>query len=192
MDQGKITLLKDISSLNIRYAKEIIGCSDTLMHYIIGDKGVVNNVLIASPPGCGKTTLLRDIGRNLSLKGYKVSICDERSEIAGMHDGKSSYHFGPMVDILDGCPKADGMFMMIRAMSPQVIITDEIGKPEDLAAIKSCINCGVSLITSIHGNDMEDLERSTLSGVISEKVFQKIIFLTDIPKVGSVKEVIHV
>lgn len=192
MEKGKVVLLREISSLNIRYAKEIIGCSDTLIHHIIDENGKINNILIVSPPGCGKTTLLRDIARNLSLKKNKVALCDERSEIAGMHGGISSYQFGPMVDILDGCPKATGMMMLIRSMSPDVIITDEIGKDEDLDAIKTCVNCGVKLITSIHGNDMEDLERSPLHKPIEAKVFQKIIFLTDQPKVGTVREVLHV
>lgn len=187
VEKGKVTLLREISSLNIRHAKEIIGCSDTLMQHVLDTE--INNILIVSPPGCGKTTLLRDIARNLSLKSYKVAICDERSEIAGMHGGVSSYHFGPMVDILDGCPKAEGMMMLVRSMSPDVIITDEIGRPEDLNAIKTCINCGVRLITSIHGNDMEDIERSAIHPAIKAGVFSKIIFLTDRPKVGTVKEV---
>ena len=182
-----MTLIRDISSLNIRYSKEIVGCSDTLMHLIINDDKSLNNVLIVSPPNCGKTTLIRDIARNISTKGYKVGICDERSEIAGMYNGVSSYHFGMMVDVLDGCPKAEGMIMMIRSMSPQVIITDEIGKKEDVAAIKTCVNCGVKVITTIHGNDAGDLENSEIIEIIDNKTFDVIIFLTDDPTVGTVR-----
>ncbi len=192
LNNGKVSLLRDVSSLNIRCAKEVVGCSDTMMHLILGDNQLVKNTLIVSPPGCGKTTLLRDIARNLSLKGYKISICDERSEIAGMHDGKSSYQLGDTVDVLDGCPKGEGMIMMIRAMSPQVLITDEIGKQEDIFAIKTCINCGVSIITSIHGNDMNDLKISSIHPLIESKVFHNIVFLSDRPKAGTVREVLHV
>ena len=189
LEKGKVVLLRDISSINIRHAKEIIGCSDKIMHYILDDS--IQNLLIVSPPGCGKTTLLRDIGRNLSQQFYKVAICDERSEIAGMHNGNSSYRFGAMVDILDGCPKAEGMMMLIRSMSPDVIITDEIGREEDLNAIKTCVNCGVSLITSIHGSDIHDLQHSPIYPAIEAGTFPNILFLSDQPVVGTIKEVFH-
>lgn len=191
MDKDRVTMIRDISSLNIRYSKEIIGCSDTLMHLIVNKDNSLNNVLIVSPPGCGKTTLLRDIARNIGTKGYKVGICDERSEITGMYNGESSYHFGMMTDVLDGCPKAEGMLMMIRSMSPQVVITDEIGKKEDVSAIKSCVNCGVKVITTIHGNDVTDLKKSAIYETIENKTFDVIIFLTDLPSVGTVREVLH-
>ncbi|MBR3786291.1 MAG: stage III sporulation protein AA [Firmicutes bacterium] len=183
MEKGRVTLLREISSFNIRYAKEIIGCSDTVMHHVISTDNAIHNVIIVSPPGCGKTTMLRDIARNLSLKHYKVAICDERSEIAGMHDGISSYHFGPMVDVLDGCPKAEGMMMLIRCMSPDVIIADEIGRPEDMKAIETCRHAGVSIITTAHGYSMEDIDAIH---------FDKVIFLQDRPHPGSVREVIDV
>lgn len=182
VDKGKVTLLREISSFNIRYAKEVIGCSDMMMHHVFGKNGI-HNVLIVSPPGCGKTTLLRDIARNLSLKHYKVAICDERSEIAGMHSGISSYHFGPMVDVLDGCPKAEGIMMLIRSMSPDIIIADEIGRPEDLKAIETCSHCGVSVITSAHGHTLDD---------VNTDFFDKVIFLSDKPHPGTIREVIDV
>ena len=117
VEDGKVTLIRDISSLNIRYSREIIGCSDKIMPYVFNEQGNLCNLLIVSPPGCGKTTLLRDLARNISLQGIKVGICDERSEIAGMSGGISAYTFGNAVDVLDGCPKASAMQMMVRAMS---------------------------------------------------------------------------
>lgn len=182
LEKGRVTLLREISSFNIRYAKEIIGCSNHLMHYILSDDRI-HNTLIVSPPGCGKTTLLRDIARNLSMKQYKIAICDERSEIAGMHGGISDYQFGNMVDVLDGCPKAEGIMMLIRSMSPDVIIADEIGSLEDMKAIETCRHCGVAVITSAHGYSMDDIEK---------RLFDKVIFLTDQPHPGSVREVIDV
>lgn len=182
IENGKVKLLREISSFNIRYAKEIIGCSDLIMHHILTN-GKLNNVLLVSPPGCGKTTMLRDIARNLSQQHFKVAICDERSEIAGMHQGVSSYQFGDMVDVLDGCPKAEGMIMLIRSMSPNVIIVDEIGSQGDLKAIETCTHCGVSVITTAHGYSKNDIDTM---------FFDKVIFLTDKPHPGSIREVIDV
>jgi len=183
VEKGKVTLLRDISSFNIRCGKECIGCSDVLMHHIIRQDNTINNILLVSPPGCGKTTMLRDIARNLSLKHYKVAICDERSEIAGMCGGIPGYHFGPLLDVLDGCPKAEGMMMLIRSMSPDVIIADEIGTSADMKAIETCSHCGAAVITTAHGCGIED---------VRTKYFKKIIFLTNQPHPGSVREVIDV
>ncbi len=192
MEKGKVVLIRDVSSLNIRYSKEIRGCSDKLMNLVINQDGSLNNLLVVSPPGCGKTTLIRDFVRNISIKGYKVGICDERSEIAGMYQGKPSYDFGTMVDVLDGCPKAEGMLMMIRSMSPQMIVTDEIGKKEDIEAIKSCIASGVKIMTTMHGNDIEKLRNSPFNSILNSKIFDVIVFLTNIPNAGTIKEVFHV
>ena len=190
VEQGRITLIRDISSLNIRYSKEISGCSDKVMHYVVTPGGKLRSLLIVSPPGCGKTTLLRDIARNLSQEGYKVGICDERSEIAGMSAGISPYTFGPMVDVLDGCPKAEGILMLIRAMSPQVLITDEIATSEDAKALKACIASGVKVITSIHGSCLEDLKKTGVWEIIEGHTFDHLLFLSDEPKAGSVREVL--
>lgn len=193
VENGKVRLIREISSLNIRRSREIIGCSDKIQPYLIDWKTrQINNILIASPPGCGKTTLIRDIARYLSEESYKVAICDERSEIAGVYNGVSSYRFGPMVDVLDSCPKAQGMKMLIRAMSPDVVITDEIGQPADIEAIRSCVNSGVSVITTVHGKTQDELSRGIVGQLINEKIFNHIIILTKSPKTGSVKEVINV
>lgn len=152
---------------------------------------VVRNTLIISPPKCGKTTMLRDLARNLSNAGFRIGICDERSEIAGCYDGKTSYDLGSRTDVLDGCPKADGILMLIRAMSPDVVMTDEIGKPEDAAAIRSALSAGVKIITTIHGSSFEDAAKSAVGGLITDHVFETLIFLSAQPVTGTVEKILR-
>lgn len=152
---------------------------------------VVRNTLIISPPKCGKTTMLRDLARNLSNAGFRIGICDERSEIAGCYDGKTSYDLGPRTDVLDGCPKADGILMLIRAMSPDVVMTDEIGKPEDAAAIRSSLSAGVKIITTIHGSSFEDAAKSAVGSLITDHVFETLIFLSAQPVTGTVEKILR-
>ena len=152
VSDGKITHLKSIQALNYRFAREFVGCSDGIMDKIyVG--GEIKNTVIVSPPMCGKTTLLRDIARNLSLLGKRVSIIDERGEIAAVSCGSSPFNLGYGCDILSGAKKADGMLFMLRSMSPDVIITDEIGGLRDFSAIAEIKKRGVSVITSIHGKE---------------------------------------
>lgn len=150
---GKISHLKNIQALNYRFAREFIGCSDSLMDRIIKN-GDIKNTVIVSPPMCGKTTLLRDIARNLSLLGKRVSIIDERGEIAAVSGGISPFDLGYGCDILSGASKPEGMLFMLRSMSPDVIITDEIGTNDDFASIREIKKRGVSIITSLHGRNL--------------------------------------
>lgn len=181
-------LIREISSMNIRFAREITGCSNHLLPLILQDGRPVNT-LIVSPPGCGKTTLLRDMTRALSLRGIKVAVCDERSEIAGMYDSVPSFDLGPRTDVLDGCDKTRGIAMLIRSMSPQVIVTDEMGRQEDIDAVYMCGNAGVSLITSVHGNDENDVLRSGIGSLVKKKVFKNVIYLSSERGPGTVKEI---
>lgn len=195
LKDGEVSLIKDISSLNIRRSREIIGASDKVIKYIIndGDDGgfCVKNTLIVSPPKCGKTTILRDVARNLSKRGIRVGICDERSELAGCYNCCPSYDLGDYCDILDGCPKSEGIKMLIRAMSPQVIITDEIGKKEDVVSIEEASCAGVNTITSVHGSNINDVLCSPIGSLIEKKVFSNLIFLSSIPATGTVIKVIQ-
>ena len=185
---GIIKTIKEVSSLNIRCTKEIIGVSQTLMRHIFDQKRI-RSCLIVSPPKCGKTTLIRDIVRNLSYSGYRVGLVDERSEIAGMYQGISQNDLGPRTDILDGFGKAEGMIMMIRAMSPEVICSDEIGKEDDARAVYESLCAGISVITTIHGNSYQEIRQSKISELIQDQIFERIFFLSNIPTIGTVKQI---
>jgi stage III sporulation protein AA len=194
---NKISLIKDISGMNIRISKQIIGAADDVMKHIVKGSNSVENTLIISPPQCGKTTMLRDIARQLSygikslhFHGIKVGIVDERSEIAGCYKGVPQNDIGPRTDVLDACPKAYGMIMMIRSMSPTVIITDEIGTEEDIVAMRQVLNAGVKIITSIHGYSRQDIiKRPILGRLLAENIFEKIIVLSKSRGTGTIEEV---
>ena len=179
---GQVGALKEVSSINVRVARQIIGAADGVMDSVVRD-GCVRNVLIISPPGCGKTTLLRDIARQLSngfsgFDGVNVAIADERSEIAASFQGIPQNDLGLRCDVMDACPKARGIMMMLRSMAPDVIITDEIGTREDAAAIHEALNAGVCVIASAHGSSVEEVTRRiTLSDVIG--VFDCFIVLSN-------------
>lgn len=198
IENNSVKTIKDISGLNIRFSKEKLGCGDKVIKYLIESSESIYNTLIISPPQCGKTTILRDVIRLISngvpqynFKGLKVGVVDERSEIGGCYNGVPQNNVGIRTDILDGCPKAEGMIMLIRSMSPRVIATDEIGRDEDMYALREAINAGVRFITTIHGDSIEDVcRRGNIGSLIESKVFQRIILLSNKPKVGTVQKVI--
>ncbi len=160
-ENGKISHIRTVQSLNYRFAREVIGAADCVMDRIF-DGQSIKNTLIVSPPMCGKTTMLRDIARQLSASGKKVSIVDERGEIAALSLGASPFELGANCDVLSGAQKAEGMLIMLRSMSPDVIITDEIGGEEDFEAIREIKKRGVKVITSLHGTDADTDEFDTV------------------------------
>lgn len=184
LEQGQVKAIRNISSFNIRIAKEKIGIADSLIPFLFHDNWL--HTMIIGPPQTGKTTILRDIARiissgysQLKLPPYKVGIVDERSEIAGSVNGIPQLTFGPRVDVLDACPKAEGMMMMIRSMSPDVLIVDEIGRTEDAEAIMEAVNAGIKLIMTIHGNTLAELQkRPSLRFILEQGFFQRYIELS--------------
>lgn len=192
VENGQVKLIRDISSLNIRRGREVVGVCESCLGQIVKSSSEIYNTIIVSPPKCGKTTLLRDIIRSLSHNGFKVGVCDERSEIAGVYMGRPSFDLGPRTDILDGCPKAQGMIMLIRSMSPDIIATDEIGKKEDVYAIEAALCAGIGIVTTIHGSTYEDILHSGVGESIIRRAFQRIIFLSALPKTGTIREIRNV
>ena len=120
-----------------------------------------------------------------------MALIDERGEVAVMVQGEPQMDVGPHTDVLDGCPKADGILMLIRAMSPDVVMTDEIGKPEDAAAIRSALSAGVKIITTIHGSSFEDAAKSAVGSLITDHVFETLIFLSAQPVTGTVEKILR-
>lgn len=198
LEGGAVKNIKDISGINIRVSRESLGCAAKILKYITNNKNSVYNTLIISPPQCGKTTMLRDVARiisegteELNFKGLKVGIVDERSEIAACYKGIPQNEVGIRTDVLDGCPKSLGMVMMLRSMSPQVILTDEIGNSGDKEAVMQVINAGVKIITTAHGYNISELKtRQEVLNLIESKVFERYIVLSNTDGPGTVEEVI--
>lgn len=186
VQNGKVTNLNYVSGLNFRIAQEIIGCSNKIMPNIIRGETIYNTLIIAMP-GMGKTTLLRDIIRNLSngftdgntkIKGQNISVIDERGEISATYRGGSQNDLGMRTDVLNDIPKAIGMKMAIRSMAPQIIAADEIGSVDDVNAIQYAICCGIKGIFTAHGNSVEDVKKNTeLKSLIDNKIFEKFIII---------------
>ena len=171
VENGKIININYISSLNFRIASQRIGCSNKVIEDIIDNENDnIYNTLIVSPPGCGKTTLLRDIIRNISngikvigFSGKTVGVVDERGEIAAMYKGMPQNDVGIRTDVLDNIPKAIGMTMLIRSMSPKVIVADEIGKEEEISAINYAVCSGIKGIFTAHGASLEEISIKDLT-----------------------------
>ncbi len=196
LENGNIKTIKDISFINYRVAREIIGAADKVIKHIIAYPSEMLNTLIISPPQCGKTTLLRDIIRQLSngnnglkIKGKKIALIDERSEIAACFMGEPKNDLGIRTDILDACPKSKGIIMMIRSMSPEIIATDEIGRLEDAEALLEAANAGVRIIATMHGSGIEDLYRKIELKRIHYNLFDRIIILSRSKGVGTVEKI---
>lgn len=185
MDQGKVKLIRDIAGFNIRIARAITGCAKPLLP-LLTDRmaGTLHHTLIISPPQQGKTTLIRDLARLVSSgegwqrQGRKVGIVDERSEIAACVRGVPHFDVGPRTDVLDGCPKAEGMMMMIRSLSPEILMVDEIGNVEDSSAIQEALNAGIRVVATAHGRSVEEVARRPgLDGVFREGMFARCVVL---------------
>jgi stage III sporulation protein AA len=199
MQDGQIRNMKDFNGLNIRVAKEIMGCSKHIIKYITKSNCDIYNTLIIGPPQCGKTTILRDVARimsngdiSINFEGLKIAIVDERSEIAACCKGIPQNDVGFRTDVMDGCPKTIGMEMLLRSMSPNIIITDEIGTHGDKDAILRVLNSGVKIIASAHGYNITELKmREELLALIKSGAFERYIVLSSRNGPGTLEEVVN-
>lgn len=182
LEDHRVKGVHQISCINIRFSHQITGCADKVLPYVI-EEGTVCHTLIISPPRCGKTTLLRDLVRQISdgtktFPGCTVGVVDERSEIGGSYQGIPQNDVGIRTDLLDCCPKSEGMMMLIRSMSPAVIAVDEIGNYEDINAIEMTLNSGCKLVATVHGSSIEDIRRKPLlERLMKEHVFERYVIL---------------
>lgn len=196
IEKKEVKTIKNISALNIRIAREVVNCSEKIIKYIAVPD--FKHTLIISPPNCGKTTLLRDIIRTVSngyfngnkIKSLTVGIADERSEIAGCYMGVAQNDVGIRTDVLDSCPKAEGMIMLLRSMSPDVIAVDEIGNSDDIYAIDSIINSGIKIICTVHGQALDDIKnKPVLNKLINKNIFERFIVLSNRKGAGTVEAI---
>ncbi|HBY71892.1 MAG TPA: stage III sporulation protein AA [Lachnospiraceae bacterium] len=196
LEQDSVKWIKHISFINIRLAHQVKGCAAPVLPYLINNNaGGIYHTLIISPPRCGKTTILRDLIRMLSngskyQAGMSVGVVDERSEIAACYMGIPQNEVGIRTDVLDCCPKAKGMMMLIRSMSPQIIAVDEIGSAEDLEAIDYVIGCGCKLIATVHGSSIEDIQSKPVLGeLVKKQLFERYVVMSNRKGVGHLEKI---
>jgi stage III sporulation protein AA len=184
---AEVRTMRDIGSLNFRLARAVPGCARKLLPHLLNFQDLrPYHTLLVSPPRAGKTTMLRDLVRMISggvaelhFPGLSVGVADERGELAACFSGVPQHDLGPRVDVLDHCPKGTGMLMLLRSMSPDVMVTDEIGRAEDVTALWEMVNTGLSVLATAHASSFEELsQRPHLRELVSEKVFQRYVFLS--------------
>lgn len=202
IEDSRIKTMKYLSFLNIRIAHEKKNCGKKVVGKMM-ENGRICNTLIVSPPGCGKTTLLRDLIRLISdgfyyenlgkreyFPGETVGVVDERSEIGASVRGVPTAELGIRTDLIDGCPKHTGIFMLLRSMAPKVIAVDEIGSEKDFEAILQAVNSGCTILATAHGNTWQELARKEVfASFMREHVFERYIVLSGKNGKGTVEEV---
>ncbi len=163
--EGEIHSIRTISSANLRVARQVRGAAAPVLDGLCPG-GRLSDTLILAPPGLGKTTLLRDLIRSVSegegCSPLRVALADERGEVAALYNGVPQLEVGRRTDVAEGCPKAQGLMLLLRAMNPQVLAVDEITAPEDVRALTTAAGCGVTLLATAHGEGRADLERRPL------------------------------
>lgn len=181
VEDGQVINLREVSSLSVRIAREFKGLAGGVLPKLWSGQAL-ESTLILSPPGGGKTTLLRDLVRSISAgegcPPRRVGLADERCELAAVANGEPSLDVGPRSDVMDGCPKALGLMTLLRGMNPQVLAADEITDPKDVAAMLEAAGCGVALLATAHAATRSDLDRRPLyRTLMAQGIFTRLVFI---------------
>lgn len=179
MKSGEVSNLRQISSLALRVAREVHGAAGMILPSL-KEGDALQSTLILSPPGRGKTTLLRDliccISDGKGIAPLRVGVADERGELASMFGGQPQMQMGLRTDVMDGCPKAEALLMLLRGMNPQVLAADEITAPEDVEAMEVATGCGAILLATAHAGGVEDLCRRPLyRALMAQGIFRRVV-----------------
>ena len=190
LENGSIKHIKKITSFCIRIAHQALGCAVRLAEYLTENSQVLTTIIV-SPPGCGKTTILRDLARIFSDSGYAVCIADERNEIAACKEGIPILNVGKRTDVYAGCPKNIAMNNMLRSLKPSIIITDELGSLEDAIAVIDSAKGGVTVIASVHGSDYGDVAtKQNFTGLFKENIIKRVVVLSDRNGPGTIEDIL--
>ncbi len=195
LEGDKVRSIRHISCLNVRLSHQVYGCADQVLPWLY-DGEEVRHTLLISPPRCGKTTLLRDMIRQLSNgsrehRGYTVGVVDERSEICGCYLGVPGNDVGIRTDVMDCCPKAEGMMMLVRSMAPEIIAVDEIGRDEDIYAIETALFCGCRIVATVHGSSFQDIRSKPLfRGLVEKQIFERYVILYNGEHTGMIRNIL--
>ena len=177
VEQGQVTTWQYITGINIRIAHSVVGCGDRVIHHVVSGPSI-RHTLIISPPGYGKTTLLRDLVRQLSHRGLTIGLADERGEIAGPYMGVPQHDLGPRTDVMTNCPKPLAINMLLRTMAPQVVALDEMATQPEVDAVNQAVNQGVKLMATAHGRNLAEVKKNPiLEAAIHQGVFERFIVL---------------
>ncbi|MDO4866439.1 MAG: stage III sporulation protein AA [Clostridia bacterium] len=187
--EGERLRLSAVGSICVRVARAVPGCADALVKKLF-DGETLRSALILSPPGFGKTTMLRDAARQLSDGGYCVGIADERHEIAACCQGVPTLNVGVRSDVVDGCPRSEAIRRLVRSMAPQVIAVDEIGGTADAAALADAARCGVAILATAHGASLSDIAaRDCVRNLLSDGLIQVVVLLGSRP--GQIRRIVE-
>ena len=197
ISNGRIINVKNINSMNIRISTQVFGAANKILPYVIKNSKTIRNTLIVSPPGCGKTTILRDLIRqlsngveNLNFKGKNIGVVDERGEIASVYLGKSGLDLGKRTDVMSNCSKSTGIDMLVRSMGLDIIATDEIGQREDIEAILRASLSGVGMIFTMHASSVEDVyQNKNISCLLNDGIFECIVVLSNKYGAGTIENI---
>ena len=186
-----IVTMTDISGLNFRRARNVEGSAQALIEIFHEQELDLGSILVAGPPRSGKTTLLRDLIRWFSENAERVTVIDERSELAAYHGGHYGFDLGVHIDVLDGWSKADGMNLATRTLGPDRVVVDELGDAEDFPAVSHALHTGVKVVASVHAGTYEHVRRKEQGGLSLPDIFDSVVILKNLGPPGVIQEIWH-